>query len=389
MPWYRNALRNLSCLLLFCSCFLQAPAQDSLYARQVIKKLTSKEFFGRGYLNNGLDKAAKYIAKELKRFEAKPLFYTGYFQWFDFNVNTFPGKVIVKVDGKLLKPGVDYILNEESSALKGVFKLEKKDSVTFISLTGNIPLVVSLKRKLTFGVSTEVAPYCGIELLNKNNYNDIKTVDVNIENKLLTKYINKNICAYIPGKVNNDTMIVLTAHYDHLGGMGKSIYFPGANDNASGVSMLLNLVKYYSKNPQKYKTVFVFFAGEEAGLLGSKYFIENATVDLTKIKFLINLDLLGTGDEGITVVNATEFKPQFERLKKINEEKHYLVLVKPRGKAHNSDHYWFTEKGVPSFFIYTMGGIKAYHDVYDKPDTLPLTKYREVFKLLSDFIESI
>ncbi len=353
------------------------------------KKLTSKEFYGRGYLNDGLDKAAKYIAKELKKFDAVPLFYTGYFQWFDFNVNTFPGKLIVKVNGKLLKPGIDYIPNEESSALKGNFNVEKKDSVTFVSTTGSIPLVISLKRKLTFSVATEAAPYCGIELLNKGNYADVKTVDVNIENKLLTKYINKNICAYFPGKINNDTMIVLTAHYDHLGGIGKNTYFPGANDNASGVSMLLNLVKYYSKNPPRYKTVFVFFAGEEAGLLGSKYFVENAKIDLAKVKFLINLDLLGTGEEGITVVNATEFKPQFDLLKNINEQKHYLPLVKPRGKAQNSDHYWFTEKGVPSFFIYTMGGIKAYHDVYDRSETLPLTKYMSVFKLITDFLESV
>lgn len=389
MRWCKNALRNFSLLFTLCSCFLQLPAQDSLYARQVIKKLTTKEFFGRGYVNNGLDKAAKYIAGELKRWEARPLFSTGYFQWFDFNVNTFPGKVIVKADGKLLKPGADYIVNEESSSLKGKFNVEKKDSVTFISREGSVPLVVSLKRKLTFSVSTEAAPYCGIQLLNKNNYDGLKTVDVNIENKLLTKYISKNICAYFPGTVNNDTILVLSAHYDHLGGMGKVTYFPGANDNASGVSMLLNLVKYYSKNPPKYKTVFVFFAGEEAGLLGSKYFVENTAIDLSKIKFLLNLDLLGTGDEGITVVNATEFKPQFEMLKKINEEKHYLALVKPRGKAQNSDHYWFTEKGVPCFFIYTMGGIKAYHDIYDKEETLPLTKYKQVFKLITEFIESI
>jgi aminopeptidase YwaD len=388
MRWCRNVFLKLSCFLFFCSCF-SLKAQDSLYARQVIKKLTSKEFFGRGYLNNGLDKASKYIAGELKKMDAKPLFGTGYFQWFDFNVNTFPGKVMVKIDGKKLKPGEDYILNEESSSLKGKFNLEKKDSVTFISREGNIPLVVSLKRKLTFSVATEAAPYCGIELLNKNNYTNIKTVDVNIENKLLTKYINKNICAYFSGTINNDSMIVLSAHYDHLGGMGKTTYFPGANDNASGVSMLLNLVKYYSKNPPRYKTVFIFFAGEEVGLLGSKYFVENATIDLTKIKFLLNLDLLGTGDEGITVVNATEFKYQFEKLKKINEEKHYVVLIKPRGKAQNSDHYWFTEKGVPCFFIYTMGGIKAYHDVYDIEKTLPLTKYKHVFLLITDFLKFI
>ncbi len=364
-------------------------SQDSLYTKQIIKKLTSKEFFGRGYLNNGLDKAAKYIAGELKRWEAKPLFSTGYFQWFDFNVNTFPGKMEVKINGKKLKPGEDYILSPESSGLKGSFKMERKDSVTFIGRTETIPLAIILERKLTFSVAHEAAQYCAIELLNKNNYSDIKTAEVNIENKLLTKYINKNICAFIPGKVNNDSVIVFTAHYDHLGGLGKATYFPGANDNASGVSMLLNLIKYYGKNPPKYKTVFVFFAGEEAGLLGSKYFVDQNTIDLTKIKFLLNLDLLGTGDEGITVVNATEYKPQFELLKKINDEKHYVALVKPRGKAHNSDHYWFTDKGVPCFFIYTMGGIKAYHDVYDKAETLPLTRYKQVFKLISDFIESV
>lgn len=388
MRWCKSGLFRLSLLV---ALFVQGSllAQDSLYTKQILKKLTSKEFFGRGYLNNGLDKAAKYISGELQRWKAEPLFGTGYFQWFDFNVNTFPGKMEVKVNGKKLKPGEDYILSPESSGIKGNFKVEKKDSVTYISRQGEMPVALVLQRKLTFSVAHEAQPYCAIELLNKDQYKEIKTVDVNIENKVLTKYINKNVCAYIPGKVNNDTMVVLTAHYDHLGGMGRATYFPGANDNASGVSMLLNLVKYYSRNPPKYKTVFVFFAGEEAGLLGSRYFVEQNTVDLTKIRFLLNLDLLGTGDEGITVVNATEFKPQFEELKRINAENNYLPQVKPRGKAQNSDHYWFTEKGVPCFFIYTMGGIKAYHDVFDRAETLPLTRYKQVFKLITGFIQSL
>jgi hypothetical protein len=70
-------------------------AQDTSYARSVIKTLTSKKYFGRGYLNNGLDVAANYIASELKSNKALPFFPTGYFQWFEFNVNTFPNKVIV------------------------------------------------------------------------------------------------------------------------------------------------------------------------------------------------------------------------------------------------------------------------------------------------------
>jgi aminopeptidase YwaD len=188
MLWYTSVLRKSFILFFsFCCLFNGQSQQDSLYARQVIKKLTSKEFFGRGYVHDGLDKAAKYIVKELKRFGAKQLFNTGYYQWFDFNVNTFPGKMEVKANGKLLKPGVDYIVNEESAPLKGVFNVERKDSVTFISGQGSMPLVVSLKRKLTFSVSTEVAPYCGIQLLNKDNYTNLETVMVNIESKLLTK----------------------------------------------------------------------------------------------------------------------------------------------------------------------------------------------------------
>jgi hypothetical protein len=380
----RKALFLISVFFIFCK---GAKSQDSLYARQVIKKLSSKEFCGRGYLNNGLDKAAQYIVSELKRFKAQPFFTTGYFQWFDHDVNTFPSKVTVKLNGKLLKPGVDYILSPESHGIKGQFKLIKKDSVTYLAENSPIPLFISFQKKLTFSVASRAENYCVIELMN--TFKDLKTIEVNIEHKVLTKHLSKNVCAFYPGTKNNDTLFVISAHYDHLGGMGKSAYFPGANDNASGVSMLLNLVRYYEKNPPKYKTLFIFFAGEEAGLLGSKYFVDHDPEVLPKIKFLINLDLLGTGDDGIMVVNATEFKSQFEKLKKINDEKQYVKEIKQRGKAKNSDHYWFSERGVPSFFIYTLGGIKAYHDVFDVEKTLPLTDYNDVFKLLLEFVANL
>jgi hypothetical protein len=88
-------------------------------------------------------------------------------------------------------------------------------------------------------------------------------------------------------------------------------------------------------------------------------------------------------------VNATEYPALFEILEKINSEKKYVAQIKKRGKAANSDHYYFSENGVPAFFLYTMGGIKAYHDVLDKPETLPLSDYEDVFKLLRDFAVKI
>jgi Zn-dependent M28 family amino/carboxypeptidase len=172
-----------------------------------------------------------------------------------------------------------------------------------------------------------------------------------------------------------------------LGRVGNA-YFPGANDNSSGISMMLELANFYSQkeNQPEYSIVFMAFSAEEAGLIGSKYYVNNPLFPLSKIKFLINLDLLGTGDDGVMVVNATKFSTQFKLLIQVNEDSKLLPAVKQRGPAANSDHYYFTEKGVPAFFIYTLGGIAAYHDIYDKAETLPLTKFKEVFSLLTGFI---
>jgi Zn-dependent M28 family amino/carboxypeptidase len=171
--------------------------------------------------------------------------------------------------------------------------------------------------------------------------------------------------------------------------MGNKTYFPGANDNASGVSQLLSLAKYFAAHPQRYSMVFIAFAGEEAGLLGSKYFSEHPLMPLRSIRFLINLDIEGTGNEGIMVVNATIYTREFNLLQQLNNQNHYFVKIGSRGKAANSDHYWFTQLGVPAFYMYTMGGIKAYHDVFDISKTLPLNGYNSLFKLLVGFTEKV
>jgi aminopeptidase YwaD len=364
-------------------------AQDTTYAREIINKLTSKHCFGRGYLNNGLQNAEAIIIEEIKLNKCEPLFSGSYTQSFFHNVNTFPEKCEVKLNGKELIPGVDYILNPSSHNLKGKFDLTKKDSITYNTKHEGINVIVTKKNKLTYSVSASLNNFCEIELDKKRFTEEPKSIKLNIENKFISNFESKNIGCYINGTANSDSMIVFSAHYDHLGGMGKDTYFPGANDNASGVSVVLNLIKYYSKNKPKYKTVFLFFAGEEAGLLGSKFFVEKKSIDLKKIKFLINLDLLGTGDDGIMVTNGYVYQKQFFLLNDISFKNTLIQDVKRRGKAANSDHYWFTEAGVPSFFIYTLGGISAYHDVYDVAKTLPLTDYLDVCTLLLKFIEQL
>jgi len=173
--------------------------------------------------------------------------------------------------------------------------------------------------------------------------------------------------------------------------MGKDTYFAGANDNASGISMLLSLAKHYAelKDENKYSILFIAFGAEEAGLIGSKYFVNHPIFPLNNIKFLINMDLMGTGEEGLMVVNGKVFEKQYDLLCSINKEYDYFPVIKKRGKAANSDHYYFSEKGVPSFFLYTLGGIKAYHDIYDVPKTLPLNKFKESHQLIRAFIKAL
>jgi aminopeptidase YwaD len=358
-------------------------AQDSVYARKTICKLTSKRYFGRGYVKDGIGRTASFIEKELIRFKVSPMANTGYRQEFSYPVNTFPNRVELKVNGKKLKPGKDYIVNPASKGIVAKGDLEQKDSISFFN--ANNRFLVSLQPKLTWAIAKDTIDFTQVVIKDSSMVNQPISFETSIENRYIPDFKTANICGLVKGTTYPDSMILLTAHYDHLGGMGNKTYFPGANDNASGIAFLLDLAHYYAKNPAPYSIGFIFFAGEEAGLVGSSYFTENPLVPLNNIRFLFNVDMVGTGQEGATVVNATLHPKEFAWLQKVNATHHCLPQLNARGKAPNSDHYFFTEKGVPAFFLYTQGGIKAYHDVNDKEQTLPLTAYNNLFKLFLGF----
>jgi hypothetical protein len=358
-------------------------AQDSLFARKMVDTLTSPYFWGRGYTKDGVHKAAVFLSAQLKSYGVKPMDDKSFLQAFSYPVNTFPGKMEVAINGVQLRPGKDFMVSPDSHGVTGMGQLVKKDSTHFIDQQNRV--ILSLEDKLTWSAEGLVLDYTVIQV-DKRAIKDIPTtLNVTIENKLVPDFKTANICGIVKGTSNPDSIIVITAHYDHLGGMGDKTYFPGANDNASGISELMGLASYYAKHPLPFSVAFICFSGEEAGLLGSKYFTQNPLIPLNNIRFLINLDLNGTGVDGITVVNASVYPKEFAAVQQINKENNYFVKVAPRGKAANSDHYFFTERGVPAFFIYTMGGIKAYHDVFDISATLPLNKYTDLFNLIVKF----
>lgn len=355
--------------------------------RRLVDTLASPDMHGRGYVEKGLEKAAQFIEDEFGRMGVQPVG-KSYRQAFKHDVVVFDGASGLWVNDRELQPGVDFVVSPGSIGVKGKKqKLQQLDSVRWIDPA--LRVVIEKVDKLTWGVATVQDDYTVFYVLKSSLTGDPVTYSANLDARRLQDFTSENIIGMVRGTEKPDSVLVVSAHYDHLGQLGRKAVFHGANDNASGVALMLDLAKQIAARPLRYSVMFVAFAGEEAGLLGSAHYLKNPMLPLNSIRFLINLDLLGTGDEGIMVVNATEFPNEWKMLDDINKQNGWLTQVGQRGKARNSDHYFFTEVGVPSFFIYTLGGIKAYHDVYDLRETLPLTKTEEVGKLILEFFKGV
>jgi aminopeptidase YwaD len=410
-------------------------AQDVAYARKVVNKLASAAFKGRGYVDNGALNASNYIAEEFKRSGLIPLNEGSYFQNFNIPVNIFPGKMEVRLNGNRLIPAVDYLVDASSPAVHGRFpvvQVSQRDVINVEALLSRLKqsgpaflflderpdstltkemqasfhtniqrllsdqnsdlkgFLILTRAKLTW-TTLDYQSSKPVITINKSNLDPklVQNISIDIDASFLPEYTARNVAGMLKGSSNSDSTIVISAHYDHLGEMGKQVYFPGANDNASGTAMMLTFVKYYASHKPRYNTVFLAFSGEEIGLQGSSAFVEHPLIPLKNIKFLVNFDLAGTGDAGIKVVNGSIFRKQFDTLAQLNNESKLLSKVEIRGAACISDHFPFYLNGVPSFFIYTQGGIAAYHDIYDRPETLPLTAFGGYFKLMVKFFEAL
>jgi hypothetical protein len=425
----------IDCLLLFMSfsVFQRLNAQEKDDARTIIEDLASPVMHGRGFVYNGAGKASTYLIRKYKANSILPV-NGSYSQPFRLDVNTFPGPVKLSVDGFNLIPATDYLPDPSSPGIKGRFgvieinaddmlsgnfmiKIRKATNYNLLYL--NFPYKDSLDpglkkqilefreqmkeitptqasgiievtgEKLTWSSSGKICKKPWIILNKAVKIDSLSRLDLNINNRFLAGKKTSNILGVFKGNLKPDSFIVFTAHYDHIGSLGRKTVFPGANDNASGVAMLLSLMKYYKANPPAFSILFLSTSGEELGLLGSLHFVMNSPIDPGKIRFLINLDLVGTGEEGIMVVNAGEHPEEFEKLAAINKNDSLIPVIKTRGEACISDHCPFYNKGVPCFYLYTMGGSKAYHDLQDTPDAISMVAFENLQKLIIKFIEEL
>lgn len=419
-------------LIIFSVIFSFASAQDLDFARKHIDTLASEGMHGRGYVNNGDQIAKDYLLKQMKEIGLQKWRGT-YLQKYNFPINTFPDAMKLVAGDKEMKPGYDFQVKVWSGGLQDtlkVMKLQEKDltsdrrlkslqkqdlsdyiivldpeaigekfkdsfqkiaRVNIFGASGYILLKDTEKLTWSVAGTKHRVDHVVVEM-KADAWNDAREVVLDIEQKFKPKHQAYNLIGYLPGREQPDSIVMITAHYDHLGRMGKNTCYCGAHDNASGVAFALDLARHFaiSQNRPDYSMMFVLFSGEEAGLHGSRFFAKHPPLDLGKIKVSFNIDLIGSGSDGISVVNGKVFEKRLNTLVNINQENDYVAKVKKRGTSNNSDHYPLYAKDVPAFFIYTMGDeYTEYHNPDDKAKDLPLTAYDGLFKLMRDYVNNL
>ena len=412
-------------LILLALVAVDVAAQDLNLYKKIVKQLSSAKYEGRGYANGGVNKAGEYLEKEFTKAGADEVIC----QPFKININTFPGAMTMKVDGKKLEAGVDFTLREFSPGAKGSYKLyhidttnydskkifadlarpENKDAFVVCDFWFTYKHSADFKRLQSRKETPSVAGLIytwneplkfykayGERVIEKPMLwattsalsAEAQSIELDIENRFLKDCECFNVIAKVEGK-RHDACYVFTAHYDHLGLLGKKVFFAGAHDNASGTAAIVTLAAHYAKNRPEYDIYFIAFSGEDAYLRGSEWYANNPIVPLKQIKYLFNLDMIGDNNPMQYCEVSDEGERGYELFVKINNDKKYFKAL-DRGKlAGNSDHYPFAQRNVPCIFLENKEGdaFKYYHTTFDTWERAIFDSYEPTFKLVTDFIE--
>jgi putative aminopeptidase FrvX len=414
-----SSLRLSALFLVMSVIALPGVSQDTQYVRKQLIKLCGPEMHGRGYYKHGDGIAANYIADQFKQLGIKS-FPAGYLQPYTFNINVI-NEVMVKFNGTELKFNSDYVVSPNCGSLTGKFKPVMVNAKLmsrpekFLEAVNAAPspkvlvldsaglkspelfrFIKALATEQQMGIAALIEVFEGtpgtypgrnaikiphIKVGRKSIPAELNEVEMKIVNEYNPNYPTQNVIGYLPGQ--SEEYIVFTAHYDGYGSYGEGNYNAAAEDNGSGTAMVMDLARHYMQGKKPYYSVaFMLFSGEEVGLMGSKNYVANPLFPLDKIKLVINLDMVMTGQDGVILFGGIGRPNEASIIQKINEEHQYMKNVENKPGTANSDHYPCQEKGVPAIFFLTKGPSGHGHGPDDTYDKLPLFAYENLFKLV-------
>jgi len=396
-----------------------------------ITYLASDELEGREAGTESEKKAAQYVAKEFRQIGLNPKGTDGYFQQFNFMMGKIYGENEVRngdtelaidddffplnysgnglatgevvnagfgieapdlsysdytdigdVSGKIVQfsvsspdgihPHSEYI---DYHNVRNRVKLAESKGAVAVILTNEDPNASDPKKDYTEKMAKVSIPVIFISKTKKLSGSEV-TIRVELKDDERQA---QNVVGYIDN--GRENTIVFGAHFDHLGyGIhggslyrGEEMIHNGADDNASGTSMLIELSREISKSTlTSTNFLFIAFSGEEKGLLGANYYTKNPTIDLEKVDYMINMDMVGrldTADYNLAI-NGVGSSPSWEAV--LNEQvQDPISIVTSESGVGPSDHTSFYLADIPVLHFFT-----GTHENYHKPsDDEPLINY--------------
>jgi len=237
--------------------------------------------------------------------------------------------------------------------------------------------------------------------LSSKSFN-ISEVTVKIKPSIKkTIEVTENVVALLEGSSGllKNEIVVVSGHYDHEGIENGEIY-NGADDNATGTTATINIARVMSQLKPQRSILFIAFTGEEKGLFGSKYYVQNSLFPIEKTHAAINIDMVGRYSEDYEKSDNKDYiyvigpkiiggdMPQYiEDAKKINNlhiDYKYDNLSDPNLYFMRSDHYSFAKEGIPAVFFHS-GDHKDYHKPTDVVDKIAFSTFYKRIEMMSYF----
>ena len=211
--------------------------------------------------------------------------------------------------------------------------------------------------------------------IHEFTFTDSKTDEVNT---------GKNVIGVVPGKT--DEVIVISAHYDHVG-VKEGLIYNGADDNASGTAALIAFIDYFSQNQPEHTLVFAAFDAEEMGLQGAKAFVGNSAF-LDKVVMNINMDMIAQNTKNELYASGTYHNPELKTILENTDTGDVKLLFghdRPEQGhndwTHSSDHGPFYAKG-KKFIYFGVEDHQHYHKSTDEIKTIPIKFYEKSTRLI-------
>jgi aminopeptidase YwaD len=438
---------RILCALLLVSFFASAQkitkADKAIagYLQQQVSYLASDELKGRRAGDAGELAAANFIASKFTEIGLLPKGdNNAYFQLFSIN----DGKMIdpttqMAVNGKKLNTGIDFI--PLSNSPKGSAKAEISPSLNEKGLPWMIDLAESFEEnknnphfdinnlitEKTKTVASKGAPsvifYCSVPGEDKIKFDGkdrsenlpIPTLYVTQKGRDaffpdLSSSYNVEFTASVTNKIRQarnvvgyidngaPLTLVIGAHFDHLGygedgnsmiRNGEPAIHNGADDNASGTSSMIELAFLLKKSKAKqYNYLFIAFSAEELGLNGSKYFVENPTISLNTVNYMINMDMVGRMNDSTKTITVGGYgtSPNWKTMIDGIKKKTFTIRYDSSGSGP-SDHTSFYRKDIPVLFFFT-GLHTDYHKPSDDADKINYLGMVQIIRFIQQLIEN-